>query len=113
MNFCHRALGTNPREKRSASEVGDEATDQVARCFLQGRPLINKPPPLNRDYNRDPSDKAPKRRRFINQGSTLSPFLFFLKRVLEEAPYTCIQKPMHKRIHMHACTYRQTARQTV
>ena len=33
--------------------------------------MINKPPPLNRDYNRDPNMKALKRRGFIDRGSTL------------------------------------------
>ena len=32
---------------------------------------MNKPPPLNRDYNRDPNIKALKTRGFINHGSTL------------------------------------------
>ena len=36
------------------------------------RPLINEPPPLNRDYTRDPNTKAVKRRWFLNHGSTLS-----------------------------------------
>ena len=36
----------------------------------QPKPVINKPPPLNRDYNRDPNIKALKRRGFINHGST-------------------------------------------
>ena len=36
------------------------------------RPLINKPTPLGRDYNREPNTKARKRRRVINHGSTLS-----------------------------------------
>ena len=40
---------------------------------VSSRPLINKPPPLNRDYNRDPNIHALKRRGFINQGSTLNP----------------------------------------
>ena len=35
--------------------------------------MINKPPPLNREYNMDPNMKALKRRGFINQGSTLGP----------------------------------------
>ena len=35
------------------------------------RPLINKPPPINRDYNRDPNIKALKRGGVINHGSTL------------------------------------------
>ena len=34
--------------------------------------MIDKPPPLNRDYNRDPNIQALKRRGFINQGSTLA-----------------------------------------
>ena len=33
--------------------------------------MINKPPPFNRDYNRDPNIKALKGRGFINHGSTL------------------------------------------
>ena len=33
--------------------------------------MINKPPPLNRDYDRDPNIKALKRRGLINHGSTL------------------------------------------
>ena len=33
--------------------------------------MINKPPPMNRDDNRDPDIKALKRSGFINQGSTL------------------------------------------
>ena len=33
--------------------------------------MINKPPPLNRDDNKDPNIKALKRRGFINHGSTL------------------------------------------
>ena len=35
------------------------------------RPLIDRPPPLNSDYNRDTSIKALERRWFINHGSTL------------------------------------------
>ena len=35
------------------------------------RPMINKPPPLNRDQNRDPNMKALKRKGFMNQGSIL------------------------------------------
>ena len=34
------------------------------------RPLINKPPPLNRGGNRDPSIEALQRRGLINHGST-------------------------------------------
>ena len=34
-------------------------------------PLINKPPPLNRDYSRDLYIKALRWRGFINHGSTL------------------------------------------
>ena len=34
--------------------------------------MISKPPsPLNRDYNRDPNIQAPRRRWFIDHGSTL------------------------------------------
>ena len=35
------------------------------------RPLINKLPPPNRDYNRNPNIKALKRWGFISQGSSL------------------------------------------
>ena len=35
------------------------------------RPLVNEPPPPNRDYNRDPDLKTLDRRGFINRGSTL------------------------------------------
>ena len=35
--------------------------------------MINKPPPLDRDYNRDPNTKALKRRGFMNHGSTVTP----------------------------------------
>ena len=47
---------------------------EVQRAVTQtrdDRPVVNKPPPLNRDCNRDPSIKALKRRGFINRGSTL------------------------------------------
>ena len=33
--------------------------------------LTNKPPPLNKAYNRDPNIKALQRKRFSNHGSTL------------------------------------------
>ena len=32
---------------------------------------MKKPPPLNRDYNRDPNSQALKRRGFINHGCAL------------------------------------------
>ena len=32
---------------------------------------MNKPPPLDRDYNRDPKNKALKRREFVNHEFTL------------------------------------------
>ena len=35
-------------------------------------PVINEPPPFNRDYNRDPNIQALKRRGFVHHGSTLS-----------------------------------------
>ena len=41
------------------------------RFEWQPRPLINKPPPSNRDYNRNPNIKALRKRGFINHGSTL------------------------------------------
>ena len=46
-------------------------TTKVVGFSFQGRPLITKPPPLNRDYNGDPNIKALKRKGFTNQGSTL------------------------------------------
>ena len=42
---------------------------------FRSRPLMNKPPPHNRDYSRDPHIKALKRKRFINHGSTLLKFI--------------------------------------
>ena len=33
--------------------------------------MTNNPPPLHRDYDRDPNIKALKRKGFINHGSTL------------------------------------------
>ena len=36
-------------------------------------PVIPKPPPLNRDYKRDPDIRALERRGFTNHGSTLQP----------------------------------------
>ena len=36
--------------------------------YHKPRPLINKDPPLNRDYNRDPNIKARKRRGFLIRG---------------------------------------------
>ena len=36
------------------------------------RPLNNKPPPLNRDYNRHPNIKTLRKEGFINDGSTLA-----------------------------------------
>ena len=38
--------------------------------------MINKPPPLNRDYSRDPNIKALKKRGFINHESTLRAYSF-------------------------------------
>ena len=43
----------------------------VEKGSQQCRPLINKPPPLCRDYHKDPNIKGRKRRRYINHGSTL------------------------------------------
>ena len=40
--------------------------------YYNGLYRVNKPPPLNRDYNRDPYIKALKRRELINRGSTLT-----------------------------------------
>ena len=37
------------------------------------RTPIDKPPPRNRDYSRDPNIKALKRRGFNNHGSTFPP----------------------------------------
>ena len=39
---------------------------------------MNKPPPLNKDYHRDPNSKALKRKGFINHGSTLHNKLQFI-----------------------------------
>ena len=44
---------------------------KVRGVLLQPRPVINKPPPLNKDYHRDPNIKALERKGFINHGSTL------------------------------------------
>ena len=35
------------------------------------RPVINKPPPLSRECDRDSNIKAQKKKVFINHGSTL------------------------------------------
>ena len=63
--------------------------------------LINRPPPLNRDCNRDPYIKALKRRGFINHGSTLfrsSPQPF------PSLGWHClISTPRHQK-HMHSAT---------
>ena len=49
------------------------------------RPLINNPPPLNRDYIRDPNIKALKREGFINHGFAV-PTLSDLFRNLQGVP---------------------------
>ena len=41
------------------------------------RPLINTPPRLDREYNRDLDTKALKRKSFLNHGSTLRVQCFF------------------------------------
>ena len=46
-----------------------ETTIMGSIGFRVCRPLINKPPPLDRDYHRDPNIKALKRRGFINHGN--------------------------------------------
>ena len=46
---------------------------------VKSRPLISKPPPLNREHNRDPNIKALKRRGFINHGSTLGCIFLILR----------------------------------
>ena len=38
------------------------------QCGFKPRPLIRKPPPLNRDYNRDPNIEALKRRGLFIMG---------------------------------------------
>ena len=44
-----------------------QAVSLAERSVQRGRRLINKPPPLDRDYNKmDPNIKALKRRRCIN-----------------------------------------------
>ena len=37
--------------------------------------MINRPPPLNRDYNRDPNSRAIRGRGFINHGFALTLFV--------------------------------------
>ena len=39
-----------------------------------GSPLMNTPPPLNKDYSRGSNIKALNRRGFIHHGSTLEQF---------------------------------------
>ena len=52
--------------------IGYGGQPPFKRLFLYcPRPLINKPPPLNRDYKREPNTRALKRRGFMNHGSTL------------------------------------------
>ena len=41
------------------------------RFAVYCRPMMNNPPPLNRDYKRDPNSKALRKKGFINHGSTL------------------------------------------
>ena len=43
----------------------------LIKIWRSCRPVINNPPPLSRDYIKDPNIKALKRRRFANHGSTL------------------------------------------
>ena len=50
--------------------IPEEASGWVGGEFYC-RPLINKPPTLNRDYDRDPNIEARKRKGAINQGSPL------------------------------------------
>ena len=45
--------------------------DHVPLIKSTRRVLINEPPPLNRDYDRDPNIQALQRRGFIDHGSTL------------------------------------------
>ena len=47
--------------------------DLLVLEVAQPKPVMNKPPPLNRDYNRDPNIKALKKRGFINHGSSPKP----------------------------------------
>ena len=54
--------------------------------------MINKPPPPNRDYNRDPNIQAHKRKRFLNQGSTLKYGLAWEKLGLLTIPFRPQQK---------------------
>ena len=39
--------------------------------------MINEPPPLNGDYNKDPNINALKRKGFINQRSALDNIIHF------------------------------------
>ena len=52
--------------EHSMLDTGTESSPQ-GEC----RPLINKPPPLYSDLNRDPKIEALKRRWFVNHGSRL------------------------------------------
>ena len=48
----------------------------------------HKPPPLKRDYNRDPNNKALKRRGFINQGSSFRFQVVCCGVLFSSAPFT-------------------------
>ena len=61
-----------PDEVQPVIKLGASKVQQSCQRFRAScRPLINKPPPFNKGYNRDPNIKALKRREFINHGSTL------------------------------------------
>ena len=53
------------------SELSQAGNSHRAHGLSYPRPVITKPPPLNRDHNRDPNVKALKRKEFINPGSPL------------------------------------------
>ena len=51
----------------------EEDVTPIQSLYQIFQTLMNKPPPQNREYNRDPNVKALKRRGCINHGSTLFP----------------------------------------
>ena len=59
-------------------KLGFHSVQDVQDGLYLPRPVINEPPPLNRNYNRDPTIKAITRRGFMNQGSTLPEYRRFL-----------------------------------
>ena len=58
------------QELRPVSTAFQDLIFRVSHLLMY-RPLINKPPLLNRDYNRDANIRALKMRGFVNRGSTV------------------------------------------